>query len=70
MAEKSVILNVLGMSCHNCEDLIKASVGALEGVRNVNVDMESKKVVVDFNDSKISLEDIKCAITDRGYDME
>lgn len=64
----STILNVEGMSCSHCVNAVEKAVGALEGVAQVKVDLDAKKVTVD-HDEKVTLESIKNAIEDQGYDV-
>ena len=63
------VLKVEGMSCSHCENAVKKSVGALDGVSTVDVDLSEKSVTVEYNDDKVSLDDIKLAIEDQGYDV-
>jgi copper chaperone len=67
MRMKNVILNVNGMSCSHCENAVKKAVGNLEGVSNVSVDLEGKTVTVDYDESKVTLDNIKFEIDDQGY---
>lgn len=69
MAKETKVLNVEGMSCSHCENAVKKSVGALSGVDNVSVDLKDKKVTVDFDPSEVTLDAIKEAIEDQGYDV-
>ncbi len=62
-------LTVEGMSCNHCVNSIKKAVGSLQGVDNVDVDLESKKVTVEYDSSKLNVEAIKDAIEDQGYDV-
>ncbi|GAE87849.1 copper chaperone CopZ [Acetivibrio straminisolvens] len=64
------VLKVEGMSCSHCENAIKKSVGALDGVNAVTVDLEGKTVTVEYESSKVSLDRIKSEIEDQGYDVE
>jgi len=66
---KNVILGVDGMSCRSCTHSINNAVAALNGVKSVTVDPEGKKVSVEFDDEKISLETIKDVIEDQGYQV-
>lgn len=66
---EKVILNVDGMSCEHCVKAVNGAVGALPGVSGVAVDLESKTVAVDFDASKVSVEEIKAEIEDQGYDV-
>ena len=63
-------LKVEGMSCSHCENTVKKAVGALNGVESVIVDLEGKKVRVDFNSEKVSIETIKEVIEDQGYEIK
>lgn len=69
MANEVKTLNVEGMSCSHCENSVKRAVGALNGVLNVTVDLKGKKVSVEFDSDKVSLETIKDTIEDQGYDV-
>lgn len=67
---ETVTLNVKGMSCNHCVKAIEGSVGELDGVQNVAVDLAAAKVEVTFDNSKVSLAQIKDTIDDQGYDVE
>lgn len=64
-----VIIKVEGMSCSHCENAVKKAVGSLEGVDKVTVSLEAKTVTVDYDASRLSLDSIKQAIEDQGYDV-
>lgn len=64
-----IILKVDGMSCSHCENVIKKSVGALDGVETVEVDLSQKNVTIEYQSDKVSIDDIKIAIEDQGYDI-
>lgn len=67
---ENVTLNVVGMSCGHCVKAVEGSVGNLDGVNEVKVHLESGKVDVAFDAAKVSLEKIKEAIDDQGYDVK
>jgi copper chaperone len=67
---QTVTLNVQGMSCGHCVKAVEGSVGQLEGVNQVNVKLDEALVEVSFNESQVSLDKIKDAIEDQGYDVE
>jgi copper chaperone len=66
---ETIVLRVEGMSCAHCERAVKTAVGALEGVANVAVDLEGKRVTVEFDAAKAGLEGIRAAIEEEGYDV-
>jgi len=67
---QTVSLNVQGMSCGHCVKAVEGSVGKLEGVTQVNVNLADAIVEVSFTESQVSLEKIKETIEDQGYDVE
>ena len=67
---EKVTLNVKGMSCGHCVKAVEGSVGALNGVGSVKVDLQAATVEVEFNHQEVSLAQIKETIDDQGYDVE
>lgn len=70
MSKEIKTLNVEGMSCSHCENAVKKSVGALNGVSSVAVDLKGKKVTVEFDPDKVTVDTIKDTIEDQGYDVK
>lgn len=70
MPKETKTLNVEGMSCSHCENAVKKSVGALNGVSNVSVDLRGKKVTVEYDPDKVTIEHVKVTIEDQGYDVD
>lgn len=67
---ETVTLNVKGMSCNHCVKAVKDSVGALDGVKEVDVNLEAGTVAVQFDENVVQIDKIKEAIEDQGYDVE
>ena len=63
------ILHVEGMSCSHCVNAVTKAVTALDGVEGVNVDLEKKTVTVDHDNAIASVNSIKEAIEEEGYDV-
>ncbi|WP_438347890.1 copper ion binding protein [Paenibacillus sp. FA6] len=64
---KHVTLNVEGMSCNHCLNAVEGAVKSVGATGKV--DLSTKKVDVDFDEGKVSLDTIKKAIVDQGYDV-
>jgi copper chaperone len=62
-----VQLKVEGMSCGHCVSSIEGAVKTIGAA--AKVDLASKSVSIDYDAGKISLEAIKTAIEDQGYDV-
>ena len=70
MADDVASLNVEGMSCMHCVNRIENTVGSLNGIANVKVSLPDKKVFVEFDNDKVSVETIKSVIEDQGYNVK
>lgn len=70
MSKEIIALNVEGMSCSHCEKSIINAVGILNGVDSVTVDLLGKKVMVEYDMEKVSVETIKDTIEDQGYEVK
>ncbi len=70
MSTETKAINVEGMSCSHCENTVKKAVGALNGVDSVIVDLETKKVIVEYDPDKVELDIIRGTIEDQGYDVK
>lgn len=66
---QNITLNVQGMSCGHCVKAVEGSVGQLEGVSQVAVNLAEAKVEITYNESQVSLDKIKETIEDQGYDV-
>lgn len=66
---EKVTLSVKGMSCGHCVKSVEGSVGELNGVQHVEINLSEAKVTVEFDQNKVSLESIKEAIDDQGYEV-
>lgn len=60
---------VEGMSCSHCVNAVTKALTALEGVSETQVDLAGKTVTVDYDEKKVSIESIKLAIEEEGYDV-
>ncbi|MBH5320181.1 heavy-metal-associated domain-containing protein [Paenibacillus sp. GSMTC-2017] len=63
----NVELNVEGMSCGHCVNSVEKALGEI-GVSG-KVDLANKKVAVEYDESKVTVDAIKAAIEDQGYDV-
>ncbi|MBS4200345.1 copper chaperone CopZ [Bacillus sp. FJAT-49732] len=67
---EKITLHVEGMSCGHCVKAVEGSVGKLQGVSNVKVNLEGGTVEVDFNNQQVSVDEIKESIDDQGYEVK
>lgn len=67
---ENVVLNVQGMSCGHCVKAVEGCVTELRGINEVKVDLGAAQVAVAFDASQVTVEAIKEAIEEQGYDVE
>ncbi|EOS54515.1 copper ion binding protein [Paenibacillus barengoltzii] len=64
---QNITLTVEGMSCNHC---VKSVEGAVAGLGATGkVDLAARKVEVTFDETKVTVDQIKAAIEDQGYDV-
>lgn len=61
-------ISIEGMSCQHCVSHVKEALSELNGVTNVDVDLEAKSAILEAS-ADVKDEDIKYAVDDAGYDV-
>lgn len=61
--------DVKGMSCGHCKASVEGALEKIAGVTSVEVNLETGKVDVTFDSSKVSPEAMSEAIEEQGYDV-
>lgn len=56
-----------GMTCASCSQTIEKVINKLDGVQSASVNLATEKMVVDFNPSELSSNDIMEAVKNSGY---
>lgn len=67
---KKETLAISGMTCASCAKAVERSVVKIDGVKNANVNLALEKLVVEFDESKVDLPDLKSAVMSAGYTVE
>ncbi|VUT25627.1 MAG: putative copper-exporting P-type ATPase A [Candidatus Methanolliviera sp. GoM_oil] len=67
--KKKVEVKVSGMTCATCAQTIEKSLGGMNGVLEANVNLGSEIATVEYNPSKVNLNDLEGAVKDAGYDV-
>lgn len=69
---KNATIQLDTLTCPSCVQKIENATKALTGVDkgSVKVLFNSSKVKFDFDDEKLTVEDVEKAITDLGYDVK
>ena len=57
------------MTCANCTAAIKRSIGDLEGVNEVDVNLATETATVEYDPDHVSMADMEQAVVDAGYEV-
>ena len=60
------IFPVIGTHCASCKSLIEMMVGELSGVKTVNVNFATGNMLVEYDEGKVTLDDLKDAVKSAG----
>ncbi|HDX9577236.1 TPA: copper chaperone CopZ [Bacillus pseudomycoides] len=66
----TITLNVQGMTCNHCKMAVTNVLTELEGVKNVEVQLQEGTVNVEYDEAKVDVGKMKEAIEDQGYDVQ
>ncbi|MDF0667163.1 MAG: mercury resistance system periplasmic binding protein MerP [Nitrospira sp.] len=66
-ATQTVTLSVTGMTCAACPITIKKALNKVEGVENIEVNLEKKEAVITFDDTKTTVAALLEATKNAGY---
>jgi Cu+-exporting ATPase len=65
-----VEFKVEDMECKSCANAIEKKLKSLEGVKDVDIDFQTKKIIVQHNNPNLCQEDVTCAVEDMGYKVQ
>lgn len=68
MEQKS--LDVQGMTCGHCKASVEETLKKLDGVSAAEVHLDTGKVDVTYDEAKVTVDVMKEAIEEQGYDVE
>ena len=67
VATRSVAVPVEGMICQICAGRVKSALKAVHGVADVEVNLETRNAVIQYEDGKVTPEQLAQAIRNLGY---
>jgi copper chaperone len=66
----STVLNVPDISCEHCERTITNALTPVEGVRIVQVDIPGRQVRVEYDEARVSVDQMKNVLEEEDYPVE
>lgn len=67
---ENITLTINGMKCTGCSQRVERALKNTDGIKDVSVDLESKKAKISYNKDEISVEKICETIADAGFEVE
>lgn len=64
---KKIVFGIEGIHCGNCASNIEMALQYKEGVEKASVDDKSEKAMIEFDEKKVSEEELAKLIEDMGY---
>ncbi|MCX7841959.1 MAG: heavy-metal-associated domain-containing protein [Clostridia bacterium] len=65
----TTIFNVPSISCSACSNKIQQELKSVNGVHDVQIDMKTQTVRVEFDSAKIQPQDIRKTVSLMGYEV-
>ncbi len=69
MALQQEVLRVEGMSCNHCKQAVETAVQKLTGLTKAEVDLASKTLKVEFDGEKTSMQEVRHAVEETGFEV-
>lgn len=66
---KKAYFKVVGMYCISCKSIVERQLKNEGGVKRINVDYMTDSVIVEFDPSMITKEEIKSRLEESGYNF-
>lgn len=62
--------SVPSITCSVCSNKIQQGLNTVDGINNVNVDLKTKMVNVDFDPNKVQPQEIRKKVSAMGYEVD
>ncbi|MHB0886231.1 MAG: heavy-metal-associated domain-containing protein [Bacillota bacterium] len=67
MSEEKKVIKVTGMSCGHCKMAVQKALTGLDGVKDVDVNLGTGDVTLNYDADKVGLDDFRRAVSAAGY---
>jgi len=66
---QTVTLGISGMTCGGCVNSVTKVLTALNGVAKVEVSLEKRSAVVDYDPGKLEIDQLKRSVVEAGFEV-
>ena len=67
---KEVVLKIKGMHCEGCSTRLEKVLNNQDGIEEAHVSLESANAEIKYNEVQLSIDEIKEAVEDAGFEAE
>ena len=64
---KKLKFDISGMTCTSCVAHVEKAVNKLQGIKNVNVNLLSNSMILEYDENILEINEIIKAVEDAGY---
>ncbi len=64
------VIEIEGMKCTGCENAIETALGKIDGIFDVKADYRKGRAFVEYDENKVTMEDIAMQIESLGYHVK
>ena len=69
MANRTITIDILGMSCAACSARVEKALNKKDGVLNATVNLLQQKATIEYDEQKVDISDIVDTIEKVGYQV-
>lgn len=66
---ETLVLKIGGMTCNHCKMKVEKALRTMDGVENVQVDLNTGQATVSFDSAKLRAEDLRTVVSEAGYEI-
>ncbi len=70
MANKKILLNIIGMRCASCAVNIEQALAKLKGVKSAAVNFATERLSIEYGEDEVGLDEIAREVKKIGYEVE
>ena len=68
-SNENCVISLKGLHCAACVNRVETSLKKNEGIFSANVNLTTQQAHIEYDSSKISVEDMKQTVIDAGYEV-
>ena len=67
---EKVKFKIPNMECKSCANAIEKKLRSMAGVKAIDMDLQDKIIIIQYDNPNLCQEDLTCAVEDMGYKVQ